>query len=334
MSGSKDSLTIQQNIMAAEEEDFDKSLRNTLKWWNYVRWFSTISFFSLGIIQISISGFSFPPFAFILTLLAITLLNIAYSIWINHFKNQSIFPIIHNLLDIVIFSLAIFMTGGIKSPFLWGYLIPILTSSITIGIRAGFFASMLSVIGLIGVSQLGGLPLVNSLKQTYAIFNFTQFDTKTLLSFGCLFFLVYFISSFLANTLRTQNQHLKSLNQQLQKKNKLILESQEKLIEMQKRDTIYQTALTLQHEINNPMTILSLNTELLAKDTPDKDKQRIQKITDAVQRIKTILDKIKVLHSKTIQTRDALNGLKIIDLENTDVSRTNEKHQSATEYIQ
>ena len=292
----------------------DLSIREALKWWNVVRWLSTISFLAVGIIQISTSGFSFPIPAFALTLLAITLLNTSYSLWIDHFHQNIVFPIIHNFLDIVIFSFAIFMTGGIKSPFLWGYLIPILTSSITIGRIAGFFISSLCILGLIAVSKFSQSALMTNLKEHYTIFNFNQLEARTLLSFACLFFLVYFISSFLANTLRTQNRSLRSMNEQIIEKTNQILHSQEKIIELEKRETIYQAAMTMQHEINNPLTIASLNAEMLLKETPNINHKRVQAISDSIDRVKNILDKMRGLQQKTIKTRQALKDLEIFEL--------------------
>jgi len=299
-----------------------KNLPDTLKWWNYVRWLSTISFLSVGIIQMSISGDTFPIHAFVLTLLAITLLNIVYSLWIDNFKYNSIFPLIHNLMDITIFSMAIFMTGGTKSPFLWGYLIPILTSSITIGRAAGFAASLLSIGGLISISYISKYSLSAAQKSAYGILNLNIIDTRTMLSFACLFFLVYFISSFLANALRIQNNNLKLLNLQLREKNNTIIESQEKLIEMKQRDFIYQTSLTLQHEINNPLAILSLNTEMLANEIQDFNTTRINTITDSVQRIKAILDKIRQLQAGSFKTKNALQDLQVFDLESIEHNST------------
>ena len=295
-----------------------KSFKNTLKWWNCVRWFSTISFLSIGIIQISLSGLTFPINAFILTLIAITLLNITYSLWIETHKDNFIFPFIHNFLDIIIMSLAIFMTGGKNSPFLWGYLIPILTSSITLGRRAGFIASILSIAGLLSISYLSNLSIVTALKETYNAVDIIKLDTRTILSFTCLFFLVYFISSFLANTLRNQNKNLKNLNQELENKNNLILNSQKKLIEMQQKETIYQMALTLQHELNNPLAIVSLQSEMLLKENGNNSNPRLKSISDSVFRIKNIMEKIKQVYSETYNVRDALNGIKILDFNNSE----------------
>ena len=163
----------------------EKSYKSALSWWNYVRWLSTVSFLAVGIIQMGLSGSKFPMNAFALTLVAITLLNIAYSLWIENYRSRSIFPIVHNFLDIIIFSLAIFMTGGIKSPFLWGYLIPILTSSITIGRKSGFLATVLSIVGIMGVSYLSDMTFIANLRETYETINISKIEPKKLLSFAC-----------------------------------------------------------------------------------------------------------------------------------------------------
>ena len=294
-----------------------KNYENALKWWNYVRWLSTVSFLSLGIIQVGLSESKFNFQAFGLTLLAITLLNVAYSLWIENFKSNSIFPTIHNLLDIIIFSLAIIMTGGINSPFLWGYLIPILKSSITIDRKAGFLATVLSIFGLLGVSYLSGMSWINDLDGTFKTLHISKIETKTLLSFVCLFLLAYFISSFLANTLRTQNANLKSLNEELKEKNKMIIASQEKLIDMQRKETIYQMILTLQHELNNPLAILALQTEMLLKENGNPANTRLHSISESIFRIKKIMEKIKKLNSDSIPLRNALDGVKIFSIENS-----------------
>ncbi|MBC8180213.1 hypothetical protein H8E88_03730 [candidate division KSB1 bacterium] len=291
-----------------------KSYNSALYWWNYVRWLSTVSFLSLGILQMSLSQTKFNLYAFGLTLLAITLLNIAYSLWIGNYKSNSIFPVIHNFLDIIIFSLAIFMTGGINSPFLWGYLIPILTSSITIGRKAGFLASVLSILGLLCVSYLSDAAFFSQFNVANDATYISRLETKTLLSFACLFLLVYFISSFLANALRMQNNNLQSLNLQLQEKNKLILESQAKVMEMQKKETIYNMVFTLQHELNNPLAILALQSEMLVKENINNTNGRLKSISDCIFRIKKIMEKIQKLNSDTIPLRDAIDGVKIFDI--------------------
>ena len=302
------------------------SHKDTLNWWNYVRWFSTISFLSVGLIQLTLSGSKFPIHAFLLILIAIMLLNMTYTFWIEIYKNNSIFPMLHNLLDIIIFSFAIFMTGGLKSPFLWGYLIPILTSSITIGMKAGFFASILSIAGLVSISYFSDSTVFYFLKETYNIINISAVETKTLVSYGSLFFLVYFISSFLANTLKLQNTNLSNMNHQLEEKNKLILDSQEKLLTMRRKQTIHQMLLTLQHELNNPLAIIALQAEMLLKENETNENPRLLSMSEAIYRIKKIMVKIKKLNSDSIPMRDALDGIQIFNIGESNLNEVTSKN--------
>ena len=290
-----------------------KSLSETLKWWNYVRWFSTISFLSVGIILMSLRGLELPKFSFFLILAGITLLNFVYSLWVDHFSEYHLYPYLHNFLDTLIFSLAIYITGGSSSPFIWSYLIPILTSSITIGRLAGFFATITSILALGLIITLEnpanifmGIFYANNLTE------FSDINIHTLLSYACLFFLVYFISSFLANTLRQQNKTLERLNALLNEKNSELLASQEKLLQMERKAIVDRIARTIQHELNNPLAILSLNTEALIREQGGSAHNRLKPMWHAVIRMKKILAKIEKLYSYTY--RDALEDIKILDL--------------------
>ncbi len=309
--------TENQVILDTQLSQFEqKSVKEMLKWWNYVRWLSTISFLSVGIIQMGMKGQHFSQHAFVLILAGIILLNIVYSFWLENFSDNSSYPIVHNLLDISIFSLGIFMTGGIKSPLIWSYLIPILTSSITIGRRAGLWACLASIFGLFLVLVLNSEMVLNGFKgfpgQLSAII---ESNTHTLVSYSCLFFLVYFISSFLAGALRLQNSNLLKLNDLLMKKNHQIVESHEKIVQMEKKATIHQMARTIQHELNNPLAIVSLNTEKLVQESDSPGSERLQSIWNAIMRMRTTLAKIEKLYLPSY--REPLSDIKIIDMYNS-----------------
>jgi signal transduction histidine kinase len=294
-----------------------KSLKDTLKWWNYVRWLSTISFLSVGIVQMAISRVNFPVHAFVLTLIGTTLLNIVYTVWIEYYDTNHIYPFIHNFLDIIIFSLAIYVTGGLKSPFIWSYLIPILTSSITIGRMAGLLACFGSLVSFFSVIVFDSYRnLATAVQFTEYIKHMSEINTHNLLSYTCLFLLVYFISSFLSNTLRDQNKSLAELNNLLNTKNQQLLLSQEKILQMERKATIDRMARTIQHELNNPLAIMALNTELIMKEKGNASLSRLQPIRVAVIRMKKILAKIEKLYSYSY--KEALEDIKILDLYQTE----------------
>jgi signal transduction histidine kinase len=307
-------------VLATQMIQFEqKSVKEMLKWWNYVRWLSTISFLSVGIIQMGMKGEHFSQHTFILILAGIILLNIMYSFWLENFSENKTYPIVHNLLDISIFSLGIFMTGGVKSPLIWSYLIPILTSSITIGRRAGLWACLAGVFGLFLVLVLNSEFVVNGFEGfPNQLIVIVEENTHTLVSYCCLFFLVYFISSFLAGALRQQNLNLVKLNEQLVKKNHHILESQEKLVQMERKATIHRMARTIQHELNNPLAIISLNTERLVQESDDAMRERLQSVWNAIMRMRTTLAKIEKLYLPSY--REPLADVKIIDMYNSNYS--------------
>ncbi|NOY59728.1 MAG: HAMP domain-containing histidine kinase [Calditrichaeota bacterium] len=302
-----------KHIKDGNEQSEQGNMIDTLKWWNHVRWLSTISFLSIGIIQMALRDVSFPKLSFILILTAITLLNFMYSFWLQHSKHIRIYPFIHNFLDMLIFTFAIYITGGKASPLIWSYLIPILTSSITIGRMAGFVASLTSLLGLFTVLLLGDhQDLFHQAGLLDYLKNISEINISMLFSYACLFFLVYFISSFLANTLRAQNKTLVKLNHLLKQKNQQIVASQDKLLQMERKALVDNMARTIQHELNNPMAVLSLNVELLIKEQDERLQKRLKPIWSAVLRMRKTLGKIEKLYS--LHYRDVLGNIKILDI--------------------
>ena len=273
----------------------NKSFTTALKWWNYVRWFSTISFLSVGIIQMAIKQQVFPQNGFVYTLICIMLLNLAYSFWLNNFRFNRLYILLHNFLDIIIFSMVIYMTGGPDSPLIWLYLIPILTSSITAGKGTGFCASFLSIVSLFMVlflTEYMGIAFF-SIEFSRELLVFAEKNSITLLSYACLFFLVYFISSFLAMTLHKQNNELFRLNKEINKRNTDLVDSCNKKLYQEKQIFVDTIIRTLQHEMNNPLTIISVNAELLVKEQGKSYLERVESIQNNIIRVRSIVTKIE-----------------------------------------
>ncbi len=309
------------------ENPGDTRSNQMLKWWNYVRWLSTISFLSVGILLMSMQDVELPEYSFIFILLGIMLLNFAYSYWLDNFIKKKGYIWLHNFLDISIFSLAIYMTGGVKSPLIWIYLIPILTSSITIGRGAGLWASFVSMMGLFLLLFMFDYHQMTNIALFPALVEFIHTQTHTLLSYACLFLLVYFISSFLASTLRLQNVALENLNRQLDRKNEELVISKEKNILMEKKRFADKLARTLQHELNNPLAILSINSELLMKEEGQTYFERITSMQKNITRMKTILKKIdQVYRSDNPELISTINSLDIEKFDLSDNPITITKH--------
>ena len=309
----------------------NKNFTIALKWWNYVRWFSTLSFLSVGILQMAIKQQDFPKNDFIYTLICIMLLNLAYSIWLNNFKFNRLYILSHNFLDILIFSMVIYMTDGPESPLIWLYLIPILTSSITAGKGTGLWASFLSVVSLFMVlflTEYRGISLFN-VELYRELLVFANKNSITLLSYGCLFFLVYFISSFLAMTLHKQNKELFRLNKEINKRNTDLVDSCNKKLYQEKQIFVDTILRTLQHEMNNPLTIISVNAELLFKEQGRSYLERVESIQNNITRIRSIVTKIENRYFNdmhfSIDPLEIINYHKTIEMEERCVTDYNVK---------
>ncbi|MDZ7722101.1 MAG: hypothetical protein U5R06_04550 [candidate division KSB1 bacterium] len=273
--------------------EIETSFHQNLQWWNYVRWLSTIIFLSIGILQMAVNRVEFPRYSFILILMSIIFLNFCYSFWIDNFSKRKIYPVFHNLLDIIIFSLGIYMTGGLESPLIWLYIIPILTSSITIDRKTGFFATVFSVIGLVFMlffSEIGfGMDLVFS--SEFAVF--LTDHLQILLSYTVLFFLAYFVSSYLAKSLWDQNQAFQDLSLTLEEKNKEFESSLEEQLSNERQSVISRLSRTFRHAMNNPLAILTFHFEMLIKDKGKNLDKRGKVIRDTLMRMKVIMNEIE-----------------------------------------
>jgi len=290
----------------------NENFTNTLKWWNYVRWFSTTCFLSVGIIQMALKKQELTQYNFLYTLIGIMLLNIAYSYWLNNFKSGNLYILLHNFLDILFFSMVIYMTGGPESPLIWLYLIPILTSSITAGKGTGLWACVLSLISLIMVLFLAEYKeIIFNIEFAREVLLFTRENTITLISYGCLFFLTYFISSFLAMTLHALNNKLLWLNAEINKKNNDLVDSCNNKLLKEKQIFVDTILRTLQHEMNNPLTIISVNAELLLKEDGRSYTERVDSIQNNIARIRSIVTKIENRYFNEMHY--SIDPLEIID---------------------
>jgi len=300
--------------LSREENGFNHSL----KWWNLVRWLSTIGYLSVGILLMRIEGKEFSLEPFIMILIAINLLNLVYSFWLQDMHQSMFFPIMHNFLDVVVFSLAIIVTGGISSPLIWMYLIPIITSSVTSGKTVGFLACMFSLVGLfMVVPHTQGLGLDEWAFSSSALKNSFIPQITKVISYSCLFFLVYFISSFLSEALRRQNRLLILLNNLVDKKNRDVLRAQEKVTKMEEIATINRLARTFQHELNNPLSIITESAQLLMNErTLSRDAlERVRALGDSVTSMKTVLGKLDSLYQPA--NRKVLESMNLYPSENT-----------------
>ena len=111
------------------------------------------------------------------------------------------------------------------------------------------------------------------------------------------------------NSLAEKNRQLKETNRQLQI-------AQDALVERERLAAVGEVAVTVNHEINNPLTVIIGNAELLLKDLADSDRKVKKKVEHIVAESKRIAQITRALRriDKPV-TEDYLpGGAKMISL--------------------
>ncbi|MCB4205161.1 hypothetical protein LF845_09345 [Deferribacterales bacterium Es71-Z0220] len=94
--------------------------------------------------------------------------------------------------------------------------------------------------------------------------------------------------------------------------------TQEQLIEQEKITTLGKLAVSVNHEINNPLCSISLNIEILKRSFCDLNNEQVKKIFEAIEKnidkISSITNKIN--NMKKIVTKEYLPGIEMLDFDN------------------
>jgi K+-sensing histidine kinase KdpD len=99
--------------------------------------------------------------------------------------------------------------------------------------------------------------------------------------------------------------------------NKKLNEAQVQIIENERIATMAKFAVSVNHEINNPLCAISLNIELLKRRLGDENiNDIIDAIEQNIEKINSITNKISNL--KKINIKEYLPGIDMIDLENSE----------------
>jgi CheY-like chemotaxis protein len=91
---------------------------------------------------------------------------------------------------------------------------------------------------------------------------------------------------------------LKKSKEKLERLLKEQKDSQEKIIELEKKNSVLAMVVTTNHEINQPLTVLYGNMQLLStsieeQTLSDKQKKYLKQINDSIEKIKNILKKYR-----------------------------------------
>ncbi len=96
-----------------------------------------------------------------------------------------------------------------------------------------------------------------------------------------------------------------------------VIKAREELVHQEKRNLMNQTIVSLNHEINNPLSVISMEAQLLQQrhnKNENKMESRIAKIEKNIDRIKHILEKISALNVEEFSPIEYIPGQNMINL--------------------
>ncbi|OPX29901.1 MAG: histidine kinase [Candidatus Cloacimonas sp. 4484_143] len=280
------------------------------KWWSKIRWFIVMVLFAIGILQVTNINNTYPIIIFVVVFIGISILNVLFHLQI--IKTNTLWGTLQVLFDIIFATLVVHLTGGLSSSFVWIYLIAVITASISIESSGGIIAAM------IGSMSLLALLLMYNFKILMPV-NGAEFDpniqTQTifLISYTGLFSGIAFISSFISDLIKRISEATKLSKKYLDDKDEEISEKQEMILQNKKKIEEYKEVVTaaaeiasLDHDINNPLTIISLSIRRIIKAAGDYKDEKLSKtgnqMTEAINHINKLLTRLqKIKNLKIIQ---------------------------------
>ena len=280
------------------------------KWWSKIRWFIVMVLFAIGILQVTNINNTYPIIIFVVVFIGISILNVLFHLQI--IKTNTLWGTLQVLFDIIFATLVVHLTGGLSSSFVWIYLIAVITASISIESSGGIIAAM------IGSMSLLALLLMYNFKILMPV-NGAEFDpniqTQTifLISYTGLFSGIAVISSFISDLIKRISEATKLSKKYLDDKDEEISEKQEMILQNKKKIEEYKEVVTaaaeiasLDHDINNPLTIISLSIRRIIKAAGDYKDEKLSKtgnqMTEAINHINKLLTRLqKIKNLKIIQ---------------------------------
>lgn len=272
-------------------------------WWLKIRWFIVLILFAIGLLRIGLVHQTVPIIAFVGAFIGISVLNILFHLQI--ITSNNIIGAAQIILDIIFGTIVVHLTGGLDSSFVWIFLIAVVTASLSIEKAGGFIAAMigsLSLLLLILMYNFGWLSPVNG--QPYEANATTQ--TIFLISYTGLFTVIAFISSYISDMVRKLSLKVLEANDKLKNQEEFLKDKEDRIVSDEKELTDYQEVVRvsaslagIDHDINNPLSIISLSLSRVKKAASQYDDEKLHKssnqITEAINKINGILARLQEL---------------------------------------
>lgn len=286
-----------------KENDLFNHEIETYKWWSKVRWFIVLILFAIGILRVTQINQTYPIVIFVATFLGICILNVLFHLQI--IRTNNLFSSLQIVLDIVFATVIVHLTGGLESSFVWIYLIAVITASLAIENSGGVLAAMIGsmcLLVLILMYNFGWLNPIDGAEFKADIPTQTIF----LISYTGLFSGIAFISSYTSSIMKKYSTSSKKSTKFLNDQKVELSVKEEELINNKKllekyREVVRESAAIsdLDHDLNNPLTIISLSIRRIIKAAYDYNDDKLEKsgnqMTESVNKINEILIKFQKL---------------------------------------
>lgn len=284
------------------------------KWWSKIRWFIILVMFAIGILRVGQIHQAFPVMIFMITFAGMAVLNFLFQLQI--ISTNNIFGTIQILFDIIFATMVVHLTGGVESSFVWIYLLAVITAGIGIEKAGGFIAAMIGsfcLLLLVLAYNFGWLTQVDGRSFNADIATQTIF----LISYTGLFSGMAFIASFVGETIKKfshttiNGNEGKDLGNTEDKTGENIEpEFKEKLDSYKNLLDIATSMSSMDHDINNHLTVISLSTRRVKKAADDYNDEKLLKssvqMTEALKRIQTVLGEFEKLKHQELVAQERI----------------------------
>ncbi len=285
------------------------------KWWSKIRWFIVLILFAIGILRVNQIQEMYPIVVFVSTFIGICVLNMLFHMQI--IRTNILFSSLQIVLDIVFATLVVHLTGGLNSSFVWIYLIAVITASLNIENVGGILAAMIGsmcLLMLILMYNFGWLATVGGGTFDADVSSQTIF----LISYTGLFSGIAFISNFLSDLMKKIAVNMQKSKDLLKEQETVIAEKQKDIIQnkitLDKYKEVVSVAAPLasiDHDINNPLTIISLSIRRVVKAAQDHKDDKLTKasdqMTEAINGINSILARLQKLKNLELIQKESKN---------------------------
>ena len=272
-------------------------VQSLLKSWQKIKIFVILILFCIGLLQISALNQIVSFALFIVTFIVMSALNVITNF---HLISQNRFLKSAQLIfEILFYAIIIHYTGGMGSSFVWIFILAIISATLVFDNFGGIITSMLGSISLLALMLLYNYDLIKPI-DTIMISQNIASQTIFFISYFTFFSIIGFITEHIVSLIKMNRTQTENSNKVETIKNNKIAAIDKDLEKKYKEVVTVATSLsTLDHDINNPLTIISLSISRILNAGRQYNDEKLMKyanqMTKALTNINNILDRVHKL---------------------------------------